>query len=211
MYRVAALLMLWAPVLAESGSAQSLTVATFNAEFLTRPRVHLKFDLPFTLTGTDLATWNTAGFRDARFAEAVAAVAQVIAGIDADVVALTEVGNDLDVAELVAAIGVLGVAYDHTAVCDCTDHSTQQHVAVLSKLALSGVLTIIPGREHYYEELDDPESENDTGISKGMRVTFATQGQDFHLYVVHLASERGGHEQDQQRRLRSSAVTTSTT
>jgi endonuclease/exonuclease/phosphatase family metal-dependent hydrolase len=190
-------------------AAQSLTIVTFNAEFLTRPRVHIKFGLPFNLANADpavVAQWNQPGFRDQRFNEAAQAVAQVIASIDADVVAMTEVGNDADVAELVAEIQALGVAYPHTAVCGCTDHTTAQHVAVLSKIPLSNAVPALPGREHYYEELDDPNTEEDTGISKGMRVTFAAEGQDFHLYVLHLASERFGHEQDQQRISQASIV-----
>ena len=168
--------------------------------------MHRKFDLPFILTGADATTWNAPGFRDQRFNEAAQAVAQVIANIDADVVALTEVGNPTDLAELNTEIAALGVTYPHTAVCDCTDGAPQQHVAVLSKFALSGVVTAIPGREHYYEELDDQETENDTGISKGMRVTFTTQGETFHLYVTHLASERFGNEQDQQRIAQASII-----
>ena len=85
-----------------------ITVATFNAEFLTRPKVHIKFGFPFNLTGADLAQWNAPGFRDVRFAEAVLAVAPVIAGIDADVIALTEVGDLTDVTELNAAVAAAG-------------------------------------------------------------------------------------------------------
>lgn len=76
----------------------------------------------------------------------------------------------------------------------------------LSKLPLTDVVTPIPGREHYFEELDDQESENDTGISKGLKVSFTAEQQRFHLYVVHLASESGGHDQDQQRIAQASIV-----
>lgn len=207
--RVLLLAFLVGLVCADHALAQDLTIATFNTEFLTRPKVHLKFGLPFNInsaSATEVAQWNQPGFRDQRFNQAAQAVAQVIANIDADVVALTEVGDDTDVAELVTEITALGVAYPHISVCDCTDNTTSQHVAVLSKFPLTGVVSIIPGREHYYGELDDAESEGDTGISKGMRVTFAVAGQDYHLYVVHLASERGGHEQDQQRISQASIV-----
>ena len=192
--------------LASAAHAETLTIATFNAEFLTRPKVHLKFGLPFNLTGTDRTTWNQAGFRDQKFAEAAAAVAQVVAGIDADVVALTEVGNATDVAELNAAIGAIGVNYPHSAVCSCTDTTTRQHVAVLSKFPIGQPLQAIPGREGYYKELDDPETEADTGLSKGMQVQIMAHGKTFHLYVIHLSSERGGHEQDAQRIAQASIV-----
>lgn len=184
-----------APAMAQD----TVVVATFNTEFLTRRKVHLKFGFPFNLSGIDAALWGEPGFRDQQFSIAADSVAKVLAAIDADVLALTEIGDETDVAELAAKLNALGVSYPHSAVCACTDHTTAQHVAVLSKLPLSNVIPIIPGREHYYEELDDPEGENDTGVSKGMRVSFAAEGQTFHMYVVHLASERGGHEQDQQR------------
>ncbi len=108
--------------------AAEFTVTTFNAEFLTRPKVHIKFGLPFDLNATDQATWAAPGFRDTKFAEAAAAVAGVVADINADVVVLTEVGDETDVTELNAAIGSLGVSYPHAEVCACTDTATRQNV-----------------------------------------------------------------------------------
>ena len=207
--RVFLLALLGGLVAADHALAQDFTIATFNAEFLTRPKVHIKFGLPFNMgraTDAQRAEWNQPGFRDQRFTEAAQAVAQVIANIDADVVALTEVGDDTDVAELVTEIGALGVTYPHMSVCDCTDNTTSQHVAVLSKIPLTGVVSIIPGREHYYRELDDAESEDETGVSKGMRVTFQTQGQTIHLYVTHLKSESGGNEADEKRIAQASII-----
>ena len=61
-------------------------------------------------------------------------------------------------------------------VCPCTDFQTQQNVAVLSKFPLTGVLKAIPGREGDSTELDDVDSEADTGISKGMLVSFDLDG-----------------------------------
>ncbi len=198
------LVLAWAS-LAHAGE---ITIATFNAEFLTRPKVHMKFGLKFNIKKEPQAIqdqWATPGFRDARFAEAAAAVAGVIASINADVIALTEVGNVVDVTELNSAVATAGVTYDHVEICDCTDPTTQ-HVAVLSKFPLTDVVTPLPGREGYYKELDDPDTEDDTGISKGMRVTFSAEGKTFHLYVAHLASERFGHEQDAQRIAQASIV-----
>jgi endonuclease/exonuclease/phosphatase family metal-dependent hydrolase len=193
-------------LLGTSISAGELTIATFNAEFLTRPKVHIKFDFPFQLEGADQQQWDAPGFRDQKFKEAAKAVARVIAGVSADVVALTEVGNRQDVLELVKEIEQLGLRYEHIAVCNCTDHTTQQHVAVLSKLQLSEVLTSISGRESYDRELDDPETEDDTGLGKSLRVTFQAEGRKFNLYVVHLASERKHHEQDAQRIAQASII-----
>lgn len=192
-----------------NASGEELTIATFNASFLTRPKVHVKFGIPFDLNEADETVqtqWNTPGFRDQKFTEGAKAVAKVIADLSADVVALVEVGNQHDVDELNQEIAGRGVTYNHVAVCQCTDTFTQQKVAVLSKIPLTSVMPAIPGRETYDTELDDPEEERDTGISKGFRVTFQAEEQTFHLYVLHLSSERGGHEQDAQRIAQASIV-----
>ena len=88
--------------------AADVAVASFNAEFLTRPKVHMKFGFPFNLSGTDATTWHGPGFPDQRFATAATAVAQVIANIDADVVALTEVGDAADITELNSLVAAVG-------------------------------------------------------------------------------------------------------
>lgn len=194
---------------AGSALAETITIATFNAEFLTRPKVHIKFGLPFKMSNASQAqkaTWNQPGFRDQKFGEAANAVAEVVHSLNADVVALTEVGDESDVNELNQAISTLGTDYLHVAVCECTDGTTKQRVAVLSKFPFTDIRPSLTGREGYYEELDDAESEKDTGISKGLRVSFQAHGQAIDLYVIHLASERGGHEQDQQRVAQASIV-----
>ena len=69
------LVLAWAS-LAHAGE---ITIATFNAEFLTRPKVHVKFGLKFSLKNEPQAVqnqWAATGFRDARFAEAAAAVVE---------------------------------------------------------------------------------------------------------------------------------------
>lgn len=198
--------------LAVTGISQAqdeLKIATFNCEFLTRPKVHIKFGLPFRISNAsaaEQAQWATPGFRDQKFNEAALAVASVLAPIDADVLALTEVGDDTDVVELRDAISILGVSYPHLAVGKSADHTTKQHVAVLSKLPLFDVVEAIPGRESYDQELDDADTEKNTGISKGMRVSFMSFGREILLWVVHLASERGGHEQDAQRIAQASII-----
>jgi endonuclease/exonuclease/phosphatase family metal-dependent hydrolase len=166
----------------------------------------VKFGLKLDLPADVAAQWNAPGFRDQKFAEAADAVATVVAAIDADVIVLNEVGNERDVNELNAAIASKGVSYGHVALCACTDTITTQHVAILSKVPFDAITTAIPGREGYYTELDDADSETDTGISKGIIVSFKIAGETVHLYGLHLASERGGHEQDQQRISQASIV-----
>ena len=191
------------------GQEKTLTIATFNCAFLTRPKVHIKFGLPFDIDDAsqqEQDEWAQPGFRDQKYNEAAKAVAEVVHLIGADVIALVEVGNDDDVIELRDEILALGLDYPHAAVGRSRDTATRQYVAVLSRYPLSDLVEEIPGRESFLEELDDPETEDDTGISKGMRVTVTAHGHDFLLYVVHLASERGGHEQDQQRIAQASIV-----
>jgi len=189
--------------------AATLTIATFNCEFLTRPKVHMKFGLPFRMTDASpeqQREWEDMAFRDQKFQEAAQAVAQVIHSINADVITLTEVGNTTDVQALRAEVAALGGDYPHVAIGDSSDTTTRQNVAVFSKFPLSELLRRIPGREHYLEELDDPDSEDDTGVSKGLRATVTAYGQEFLIYTVHLASEAGGHEKDAQRIAQASII-----
>jgi endonuclease/exonuclease/phosphatase family metal-dependent hydrolase len=191
------------------GQDRTLTIATFNCEFLTRPKVHIKFGLPFNIEDAgreEQEAWAQPGARDLKYKEAAQAVAEVVHAVGADVIALVEVGNDDDVIELRDEILALGLDYPHAAVGRSRDTATRQYVAVLSRYPLSDFLAEIPGRESFLEEPDDPDTEDDTGVSKGMRVTVSAFGHDFLLYVVHLASERGGHEQDQQRIAQASIV-----
>lgn len=190
---------------AASVDARPFVVATFNAEFLIRDKVHAREGFPLTLTSAQQAQWTVAR-RETAFLTAVAKVAPVIASMNAHVVVLTEVGPEADVNALVARLTSLGANYPHVAVCDCSDNATQQHVAVLSRQPFTAVLNNLPGREHYLTELDDEDSETDTGISKGMKVELNFDDQPIALYAVHLVSERGGHEGDAQRVAQASIV-----
>lgn len=189
------------------GASRIVRVATLNCEFLSSKKVHIKFGLPFNLTAPgDVATWNAAGFRAAKLKEASIAIAKQIVKLKADVIGLTEVGTHADVQILQQELKVLGMDYPHLAVCKSSDGTTGQHVAVLSMHPFVRIYPTIPGREGYFEELDDPESESSTGISKGMQVTFDVRGRTVNLFVIHLASERNGHEQDAQRIAQASIV-----
>ena len=183
-----------------------LRIATFNCEFLVRKKVHVKFDLPFRLKGDTLAEWNEPGVRDANFTLAAKAVARVIKTINADIIVLTEVGDDADVLELHGEVTDLGLDYPHMLVGKSADGTTGQHVALFSKLEITNPLKSLPGRECYDQELDDPETEKDTGVSKGLRGTVEFQGQQIHMFGAHFTSEGGGHEQDAQRIAQASIV-----
>lgn len=99
-----------------------------------------------------------------------------------------------------------GLTYPHKTVCISRDFSTKQHVAVLSKFKFNEIVQEIPGREFYDEELDDPEKENHTGISKGMRITLEASGHTIHLYASHFISKIGEHKSDAQRAAQASII-----
>jgi len=175
---------------------EPLTIATFNCYWLIESKIQQRHDV----------SAQSADERAAAFAEKAGLVARAIADLDADVIGLVEVGPERDVQVLRDAVEAEGVDYPHVAVCDSKDSFTRQHVAVFSKRPLRDVVREITGRESYDEELDDADTEKDTGVSKGMRVTFTAAGRDVHLYVVHFVSERGGHEADAKRVAQASIV-----
>ncbi len=194
----------------------TLSVATLNCEFLSLKFVHVKFGLPFdgrSWSASQRETWLQSGYRRARYAEAVEATAAAVKRIDADVIVLTEVsrvairdGEFVTPNDLTVLHAALQDVYPHMAHGDSADKATAQNVAVFSKRPFTSTSTTIPGREGYYGELDDVESEMDTGVTKGMSVTLEVDGRPLHLYAVHLKSERGGHESDEQRIAQASIV-----
>lgn len=182
-------------------NSQEITVATFNAEFLNKSRVHLKFGKSFDITKEskkEQKFWNDDENRTAKLREASANVAKHLQQVNADILTLTEVGGEEDIKILVEELDKLGVTYEHWEVCDCTDSFTGQHVAVLSKFPLKEVWPLIPGRALYLEE-PDGDSEGETGISKGFKVTVTVENKDIDVFVLHLISERKGYESDAKR------------
>ena len=188
---------------ATTGAANTLKIATFNAEFLTRPKVERKFHVP----ANERERWKDPAFRDNKFAEATRLVARYIAEhARADILVLTEVGNRSDVEELRTELANNGVHFPHLEVCDCTSngitrrkHPLALHVAVLSRYPLMDVQRRLSGSEGYFAEEDDPESEQHTVIGRGMEARFETAGRSFRLYAVHFTSEARGHREDMQR------------
>ena len=199
--------MLMLPLFAELASAADVVkVGTFNCEWLNRRRIYVKYGLPLKLTPQDDAIWNLREFRDTKFKEAARAVAAAIREIDADVIGLTEVGDESDVRDLRDLVKEAGLDYPFWAAAVSSDTFTNQNVAVFSKRELKHILPEIPGREGFDLELDDPEHEDTTGISKGMSVVFTAAGRPVNFYVVHLTSELGGHEKDAQRVAQASLI-----
>ncbi len=178
--------------LAVQAQRDTLTITTFNCEFLNERKVHIKFD-----EEPPGSEWNDSDFRHQRFVEASAAVADFLATFDSDVLVLTEVGKREEVELLRQQLEDRGQNYPWLEVCKSADRGTGQHVAILSRLKIKEAVLEIPGREFYIAEEDDPAEEiKDTGISKGMRVTVESKGREFIIYGVHLISERLGPEDD---------------
>jgi endonuclease/exonuclease/phosphatase family metal-dependent hydrolase len=199
---LAAILFFSPPAYAED----ELTIATFNCEFLTRPKVHMKFGESFDLSAARADIWNQPGYRDEKFREAAQAVAKTIVEINADVIGLEEVGDERDVKELLEEVRKAGLDYPYCVVGSPVERGTYQNNAVFSRYELTDPVAPIPGREAYDTELDDPEAEAWTGVRKGLRVSFEAHGRKFHLYVLHLTSERGGHDADARRIAEASIV-----
>lgn len=190
-------------------AAETVRIATWNCEFLVRRTIYAKYGVPIDQkqwSDEQRALWSSADYRDARFRESTQAAAKFLANLSADVLALCEVGDPQDVDDLRAALKEQGAEYKYSAVCDSADRFLGQHVAVLSKLPLKSVLREIPGRESYLMELDDPEQEDETGLSKGLRVVFEVRNEPVNLYLTHLKSEMGGHESDAQRIAQASII-----
>lgn len=181
--------------------SQEVTVGTFNVEFLNRSKVHIKFGKSFDLkkeSKKEQKFWKDDANRTAKLEEASANVASFIKGMNADILTLTEVGNADDIQILLYELSKIGVAYDHWAVCNCTDTFTGQHVAILSRFPLKEVWPQIDGRAIYLEETDG-DAEAETGISKGLKVTVTIEEKDVDIFVFHFKSERGGYDSDAQR------------
>ncbi len=190
-------------------NAKPITIATFNCEFLTTPKVHIKYGLPFSIKKakkSEQVQWEKTNFRKNKYLESAKEVAKVIKSINADIISLTEVGDESDIKILVKQIKALGLDYKHTAIGTSKDTITKQNVAVLSKFPLVNLISPIPGRESYLQELDDSDTEASTGVSKGLRVTAKVNDKNIIIYSLHFSSERGGHEKDMQRIAQASIV-----
>ena len=177
--------------------AQSLRLATFNCEFLLPNKVHIKYGLPFDNKKLP-QEWRDERFRQKKFAASVDVVATHLVRLQADVLGLTEVGDQAAVQALVEALKKKGVDYPHWKVCQSGDTGTGQHVAILSKFPLKDIVPNFPNRGLYFAE-SDYEQTYSTDITKGMKATVTAHGIDLNVFVFHFKSERGGEDSDQQR------------
>jgi endonuclease/exonuclease/phosphatase family metal-dependent hydrolase len=121
------------------------------------------------------------------------ALRRVIHEIDADVLALQEVGGEDFLRELQRDLRREGLAYDEAVVLTAVDE--QRKVAVLSRLPLVSV-----GRHDdlHFKYFDDRER-----VKRGMlEVVVETPMGEVTLFIVHLKSRRTEREDDPQAKLR---------
>jgi len=180
---------------------QDLKIATFNCEFLNVKKVHMKYGLPFSMKyakDEQKKVWNEKDYRERKFDEATQKVAAQIKLINADIIGLTEVGNEKEVKLLVEALKKQGLEYKHWKVCKSDDTATGQHVALLSKYELTDVQLSFADRGLYFVESDNDEVD-ETGLSKAMKASVTVNDEKINLFLLHLKSERGGEDSDQKR------------
>lgn len=189
-------------------TAQKLTIATFNAEFLSKSMVHIKYGKRFDIkreSEKEQDFWNDEDNRKDKFKEASTNVASFIKQMNTDILTLTEVGGKDDLEVLVNELKKIGVNFKYWEVCDCKDNFTKQHVAILSKYPLKEVWYEIEGRSIYLEETDG-DSEGETGVSKGLKATVIVNEKEIDVFVLHFKSERGGFDSDAKRLAQASIV-----
>jgi predicted extracellular nuclease len=180
---------------------QDLKVATFNCEFLNVKKVHMKYGLPFSMKyakDEEKKIWKEKDYRERKFEGATQKVAAQIKLINADIIGLTEVGNEEEIKLLVEALKKQGLEYKYWKVCKSDDANTGQHVALLSKYELKDAELSFPDRGLYFIESDNDEVA-ETGIGKGMKATIMVKKEKINLFLFHLKSERGGEDSDQKR------------
>lgn len=79
------------------------------------------------------------------------------------------------------------------------DTHTGQNVAVLSRFPLDVISERIDGVAFYDAEMDEPYTEDEATVDKGLHVVVRLGSHKVHLFVTHLTSELGGHEKDEKR------------
>lgn len=182
-------------------TGQDLKIVTFNCEFLVKQKVHIKYGLPFDMKYAKRDAkqeWQDNRFRQKKFEEATQTIAAHLKQFNADILGLTEVGNEAEVKLLVEALKKQGLEYKHWEVCKSDDIATGQHVALLSKYELTDIVPSFPNRGLYFVE-SDKDQVDETGISKAMKATITVNNMPIHLFLFHLKSERGGEDSDQKR------------
>lgn len=127
---------------------------------------------------------------DQSWEETLELVANALAEIDADVIALQEIEGRAAVVDLNATLTKLGKAYPYFWVGAGTDPFTGQDVAIMSRFpALTEpVRSYSSMREEFYSSNGYPRL---AAVQKLMRVNLEVYGEPVSIYALHLKSKRG--------------------
>lgn len=116
-----------------------------------------------------------------------AALRQVIAGVNPDILAVEEMGGQPYLDDFQRELKLAGQDFPHAVVLEAAD--ADRHVAVLSKLPFKEVKRHTQVPFTYFGQPDV--------VKRGvLEVIFATNGGDFSVFVVHLKSKRTERKDD---------------
>lgn len=141
--------------------------------------------------------------------EALNKVALAIHKTQSDVVALQEVENLGVLKALNAKLRALGVDYPYVFISKSGDRFTGQNVALLSKFpqAPNGrYIQAYPDEYEGYLTENDRGNEDQTSLSKVLRVDLEIENEIYSVFVLHLKSQRGGDPADRKRLAQASIV-----
>ena len=161
--------------LASVATAESVRFATFNVYWL--------FD-----DEPPLQRWSDRR-KDQTWEQTLAKVADAVAAIDADVIALQEVEDRRAVERLNGALAERNKSYPYFWVGAGTDPFTGQDVAILSRFP--NITEPILAYTTLREDFDGEKGARVAALQKFMRVDLEISGEPVTVYTLHLKSKRG--------------------
>ena len=165
--------------------AESVRFATFNVYWL--------FD-----DEPPLQRWAERR-QDQTWQQALAKVADAVAAIDADVIALQEVEDRRAVERLNEALAQRNKSYPYFWVGAGTDPFTGQDVAIMSRFP--NITEPILAYTTLREDFDGEKGARVAALQKFMRVDLEISGQAVTVYALHLKSKRGNQADSDGERL----------
>ena len=170
---------------ASVAAADSVRFATFNVYWL--------FD-----DEPPLERWAERR-QDQTWQQALAKVADAVAAIDADVIALQEVEDRRAVERLNGALAERNKSYPYFWVGAGTDPFTGQDVAILSRFP--NITEPILAYTTLREDFDGEKGARVAALQKFMRVDLEISGEPVTVYTLHLKSKRGNQADSDGERL----------
>lgn len=176
--RLCALALVFAALTSAAMRAESLVIATYNVA-------------NYTLAGRIVENAYMRGYPKTE--DEKAALRTVIKAINADVIALQEMGARPFLAELQRDLKSEGVDYPHGEVLDAAD--PERHVAVLSKKPFAAV--------NKHADLEISYFGKNDAVKRGLlEIRMATDAGDLTLFIVHLKSRLTDRSDDPESAIR---------